>query len=68
MGKYTISRDAEAFVGQGGEQESKGTCERRRAEKWGVGDASPGNILVSRLLDWLKMILRMFQLTETMFF
>ena len=30
-------RDAGALVGQGGEQESKGICERRQAEKWGSG-------------------------------
>ena len=32
-----VCRDAEALVGQGGEQESKGTCEPRKAEKWGAG-------------------------------
>ena len=32
-----IRRDAGALVGQGDEQESKGTCERRRADKWRVG-------------------------------
>ena len=36
--------------------------------KMGGRGAYPGNWLVPRPLNWLKMILRMFQLTETMFF
>ena len=28
---------AGSLVGQGGEQEGKGTCKQRRAEKWGSG-------------------------------
>ena len=61
-------RDAEALVGQGGEEESKGTCEPRQAEKWGVGVHPQEICWYHTLLDWLKMILRMFQLTEMMFF
>ena len=33
-----------AVVGQGGEQESKGTCDRgrgKRAEKWGIREYTP---------------------------
>ena len=32
------------------------------------GGTSLGNVLEACSLDWLKMIFRMFQLTETMFF
>ena len=31
-----VDKDAGALVRQGGEQESKDTCDRRRAEKWEV--------------------------------
>ena len=41
---------------------------RKASRKIGVRGAFPGKGLMPRLLDWLKMILRMFQPTETMFF
>ena len=46
------------------------TRERRRAkqaEKWGVWWYIPGKFLGPRPWDWLKMLLRMFQLTKAMF-
>ena len=62
-------RDAGAVVGS--EQESKGAYDGRQAKpaaKLGVWGAFTGNLLVPRTLDCLKIILRMFQITETMFF
>ena len=62
------SRDAGALVGQGGASRKVRALVSECEPKNGDSVCMSGNCLVPRPLDWLKMILRMFQLTETMFF
>ena len=62
-----VLRDAGVLVGQGASRKVRALVSEGKPKNGGWG-ASTGNLLVPCPLDWLKMILRKFQLTEPIFF
>ena len=64
---HVFRRATRSFRGQGSRPQRWALGNEGEPKNEGSGATSPGNVLWPHPLDSLKMILRMFQLTETMF-